>query len=142
MQINFKRLNKRAVLPTKAHFTDAGLDFYAPYDITLGVNGKCKVFTGLAVDIPGGWAGMIYPRSSLGTEHDLVLANTVGVVDAGYRGEIAVVMRNDGNAPYTIRKRERFAQMVITPVLLAMPVEVEELSESDRGEGGFGSSGK
>lgn len=141
-KINFKRLNDQATLPTQAHTTDAGVDFYAPHDIFLSVGGKQKVLTGLAVEIPVGWAGMVYPRSSMGAKHDVVLANTVGIIDAGYRGEIVVVLRNFGDKPYAIRKGDRFAQMLVTPVLMVEPVEVAELSESVRGVGGFGSSGK
>lgn len=142
MQIHFKRIHRRAQLPVRSNAGDAGLDFFVPHDISLGVNVKRKVFTGLAVDIPMGWAGLVFPRSSLGTEHDTVLANTVGIIDAGYRGEIAVVLKNNGNEPFTIKKGQRFAQMLIMPVMLATPVEVDELSASERGTGGFGSTGK
>jgi dUTP pyrophosphatase len=130
------------VLPTRAYADDAGLDLYALEDITLEPGARAAVPTGIAVEIPSGCAGLVLPRSGLAARHGIALVNAPGLIDAGYRGEVQVLLLNtDRERAYSITAGDRIAQLVIvrheTPVL----VEVDELAESDRGGGGFGSSG-
>ena len=141
MQLQIRRLNEHSIIPTRAHATDAGFDIYSPIGVNIGVGAKVTIPTGLSIALPENTVGLIYPRSSLGTKHDLILANTVGVIDSGYRGEIMVVIRNQGDSVYTIHTGDRIAQMIITPYLAPEIVEVTELADSDRGANGFGSTG-
>ena len=141
MQLQIRRLNENSIIPTRAHATDAGFDIYSPISVNIGVGAKVTIPTGLSIALPEGTVGLIYPRSSLGTKHDIVLANTVGVIDSGYRGEIMVVIRNQGDHVHTIHTGDRIAQMIITPYLVPQIIEVTELPDSDRGEHGFGSTG-
>lgn len=145
MQLKFKKLSDKAVLPSKAHATDAGLDLTCT-SINTMVN-ECgqlllQYHTDIAVEIPEGYVGLLFPRSSV-CKKSLSLTNSVGVIDAGYRGEIMAVFRNTTDViPAVYKEGERFAQLVIIPIQDVQPIEVEELSESDRGEGGYGSSDK
>lgn len=145
MQLKFKKLSDKAVLPSKAHATDAGLDLTCT-SINTMVN-ECgqlllQYHTDIAVEIPEGYVGLLFPRSSV-CKKSLSLTNSVGVIDAGYRGEIMAVFRNTTDViPAVYKEGERFAQLVIIPIPDVQPIEVEELSESDRGEGGYGSSDK
>lgn len=141
MQLQVKKLSPHAKLPTRAHATDAGFDLYSPIGVNIGVGAKVTIPTGLSIALPENTVGLIYPRSSLGTKHDLILANTVGVIDSGYRGEIMVVIRNQGDTVYTIHTGDRIAQMIVTPYYAPDVVEVDELADSDRGANGFGSTG-
>lgn len=145
MQLKFKKLSDKAVLPSKAHATDAGLDLTCT-SINTMVN-ECgqlllQYHTDIAVEIPEGYVGLLFPRSSV-CKKSLSLTNSVGVIDAGYRGEIMAVFRNTTDViPAVYKEGERFAQLVIIPIPDVQPIEVETLSESDRGEGGYGSSDK
>ena len=141
MQLQIRRLNEHSIIPTRAHATDAGFDIYSPIGVNIGVGAKVTIPTGLSIALPENTVGLIYPRSSLGTKHDLILANTVGVIDSGYRGEIMVVIRNQGDHVHTIHTGDRIAQMIITPYLVPQIIEVTELPASDRGTNGFGSTG-
>ena len=141
MQLQIRRLNEHSIIPTRAHATDAGFDIYSPIGVNIGVGAKVTIPTGLSIALPENTVGLIYPRSSLGTKHDLILANTVGVIDSGYRGEIMVVIRNQGDHVHTIHTGDRIAQMIVTPYLAPDVVEVDELPASDRGTNGFGSTG-
>ena len=141
MQLQIRRLNEHSIIPTRAHATDAGFDIYSPIGVNIGVGAKMTIPTGLSIALPENTVGLIYPRSSLGTKHDLILANTVGVIDSGYRGEIMVVIRNQGDHVHTIHTGDRIAQMIVTPYLAPDVVEVDELPASDRGTNGFGSTG-
>lgn len=137
MNVKIKRLNDKAILPTKAHATDAGYDLYATsshYD-----NGIICYGTGVAVEIPDGYVGLVFPRSSIANTH-LSLSNSVGVIDSGYRGEIMAKFRKGGSNAY--RVGDRIAQLIIIPYPEVVFEEAEELSDSDRGTGGYGSSGK
>lgn len=144
MQLNIKKLSDKAVLPVKAHASDAGLDLTAT-SITTTVN-ECgqlllTYHTDIAVEIPEGYVGLIFPRSSI-YKKSLIQSNCVGVIDSGYRGELMVVFRNTTDViPAVYKEGERFAQLVIVPNPQIEVVEAEELSESDRNEGGFGSTG-
>lgn len=137
LNIKIKKLHKDAVIPTKAHATDAGCDLYATschYD-----NGLIIYGTGIAVEIPEGYVGLVFPRSSIANTH-LTLSNSVGVIDSGYRGEVMAKFRKGGTRGYNVG--DRIAQLIILPYPEVVFEEAEELSESDRGTGGYGSSGK
>lgn len=137
-----RRLHPEAVLPARAHPGDAGLDLVAVEEHRLDPGERAAVATGLAVAIPHGWAGLVLPRSGLARRHGVTLTNSPGLIDAGYRGELTVLMINLGRERHTVRPGDRIAQLVLTPVSLAAAVEVEQLPPSDgRGEGGFGSTG-
>ena len=141
MILNIKKLAPEAQLPTRAHDTDAGFDLYSPIGVNISVGATVTIPTKLAISLPENTVGLIYPRSSLGTRHGIVLANTVGVIDSGYRGEIMLVVTNHGDSPYTIHSGDRVAQLIVTPYYAPKVIEVNELDATDRGAGGFGSSG-
>ena len=137
-----KRLDPTVELPTYAYAGDAGLDLRANEDVTLAPHERRLVSTGLAVAIPEGYAGFVQPRSGLALREGLSMANTPGLVDSHYRGELKVCAVNlDDERPITITRGERIAQLVIQRVPVVSLVEVDELDETDRGTGGFGSSG-
>ena len=142
--IRVKKLNEKAILPTYGSASAAGADLYACLEapITIGPGETAWIGTGIALEVPQGCAGLVYARSSLGTKRGLAPANKVGVVDSDYRGEIRVVLLNHGKVSQTVEHGERIAQFVITPVLTPVYEEVEELSNTQRGAGGFGSTGK
>ena len=136
------RLHPEAVVPTRAHPGDAGLDLVAVEEREMAPGARVAVPTGLAVAIPVGYAGLVLPRSGLARRHGVTLTNSPGLIDAGYRGELTVLMVNLGQEPFTVRAGDRIAQLVLTPVSLAAAVEVAALPASDgRGDGGFGSTG-
>ncbi len=143
MELRVAKLNEEAVLPSRAHEGDAGLDLYACEAAHLGPGERWSVGTGVAVEIPEGHAGLVLPRSGLARDHGIALVNSPGLIDAGYRGEVRVLLLNtDPAETFRVEPGERIAQLVIAPVALAEPVEVESLTESARGDGGFGSSGR
>lgn len=142
MKIKVKRLNELAMLPTKAHATDAGFDLYTTSK-TYDNDGNVVYGCGLAFEIPEGYMGLVFPRSS-NAKKSLLLSNSVGVIDSGYRGEVTAKFKrlfliSQGNE-YAIG--ERYAQLIVLPIPAVEFVEAEELSESERGVGGYGSSGK
>lgn len=142
-QVKIKKLDDRAVTPSYGSEYAAGFDLYAVLDedITIKSGETYLVKTGLAMEVPVGYAGMIFARSGLATKKGLAPANKVGVVDSDYRGEVMVALHNHSNENRTISHGERIAQMVIMPFYKAEFLEVEELSNTDRGSGGFGSTG-
>lgn len=144
MKINIKRLNENAIVPKYASEYAAGADLYACIDeeevILPGTTKLIK--TGIALEIPVGYAAFIYARSGLASKKGLAPANKVGVVDCDYRGEVMVALHNHSNKEQSVLPGERVAQMVIAPYVTADFEVVEELSETVRGEGGFGSSGR
>jgi dUTP pyrophosphatase len=144
VELRFQRLSDAARLPTRAHDGDAGLDLYSAEAATLApAGGRTDVGTAIAVEIPPGHAGLVLPRSGSARKHGITLSNAPGLIDAGYRGELRVLMLNtDPTEPFEIAPGDRIAQLVIVAVEGAEPVEVDELGESERGEGGFGSSGR
>ena len=143
MELPILKLNEAAVIPTRGHPGDAGLDLYSVEPAHLGPGERWSVGTGIAVEIPEGHAGMVLPRSGLAREHGIALVNSPGLIDSGYRGEIRVLLLNNDPAEiFRVAPGDRIAQLVITPIAAAEPVEVEVLAESSRGEGGFGSSGR
>ena len=141
--VNIKKLNPEAIIPTYGSSDAAGADLYALLDepVTIEPGKTFLVKTGIAMEIPEGYAGRIYARSGLATKRGLAPANKVGVVDSDYRGEIMVSLHNHSDIPQTIEKGERIAQLVITPYLRGVFNEVGELTDTVRGEGGFGSTG-
>ena len=142
MKLLVKRLDKDLELPRYAHEGDAGLDLLASEDVALLPGARAAVPTGLAVAIPDGYVGLVHARSGRALKEGLALANAPGVVDSGYRGEIKVICVNlDPSSPIDIKRGEKIAQLVIQAVETAEIEEVEELPESLRGEGGFGSTG-
>lgn len=142
--LKMKKLREGAVLPQRQTEGAAGYDLCACLDapVTLQPGEGYPFPTGLAAEIPQGYAGMVFCRSGLGVKHGISLPNCVGVIDSDYRGELVVPLRNFGDGTYTIQPGERIAQLVIMPVLLPEIVEVEELSQTQRGQGGFGSTGR
>ena len=142
--IRVKKLNPNAKLPTYGSSEAAGADLYACLEeaVTIQPGEVFWVPTGIALEVPKGCAGLVYARSSMGAKRGLAPANKVGVVDSDYRGEIRVVLLNHSKQPQTLQPGERVAQFVITPVLTPAYEEVTELSDTDRGAGGFGSTGK
>lgn len=136
---------KTLELPQQASLESAGLDLRAalPEDgpLILEPGDRARIPTGLAAEIPVGWEGQIRPRSGLADRHGLALVNSPGTVDSDYRGEIQVLVINLGQEPVTLRRGQRIAQMVVAPVARVKMVEVEELSGTERGQGGFGSTG-
>ena len=144
MDVKIKRLDPRAKLPTYGSADAAGADLYALIDETLTIppHDTELIPTGLSVEIPQGHVGLIFARSSLGTKRGLAPANKVGVIDADYRGQIMVSLHNHTDEPQTLEAFERIAQLVLVPLVRAAFHEADELSETDRGEGGFGSTGR
>lgn len=143
MTVKVKKLNPNAVLPTLGSAFAAGADLYAltETEISFAPHETKLIGTGLAMEIPEGYAGLIYARSGLASKRGLAPANKVGVVDSDYRGEIMVALHNHSDSVQTIAPKERIAQLVITPFLKAEYLETESLSDTVRGEGGFGSTG-
>ena len=142
MTLRITRLDDRAVVPTRAYADDAGLDLYALTEARLGPGERAAVPTGIAVEIPAGHAGLVLPRSGLAHRHGIALVNAPGLIDAGYRGEIKVLLLNTDRAEaFLISPGDRIAQLVIVRVEAPDVVEVAELAVSERGGGGFGSSG-
>ena len=136
------KLRDDAVLPARANDGDAGVDLSACESLTIGPGERAVVGTGLAVEIPPGHAGLVVPRSGLALRHGLSTVNAPGVIDAGYRGEVRVILLNtDTEHPFTVEPGMRIAQLLVVPVALVDVVEVVEVTASARGEGGFGSSG-
>lgn len=142
--IRVKKLDPNAILPTYGSSEAAGADLYACLQAPVVINpGETAwIPTGIALEVPKGCAGLVYARSSLGTKRGLAPANKVGVVDSDYRGEIRVVLFNHGKEPQTVKNGERVAQFLITPILTPQYIESDSLSDTDRGTGGFGSTGK
>ncbi|MBQ6756351.1 MAG: dUTP diphosphatase [Oscillospiraceae bacterium] len=143
IQIKVKKLDPRASLPSRSSLTAAGADLRVVLDKPVTINPGETYFchTGIAAEIPDGYAGFVFARSGLGTKQGLAPANKVGVVDSDYRGEFMVALHNHSSEPRIIEHGDRVAQLVIMPVAMASYVECEELSDTDRGAGGFGSTG-
>lgn len=138
-----RRLHPDATLPRRAHPGDAGLDLFAVADATIPPGTGAAIATGCAVAIPHGWAGLVVPRSGLARDSGVTVANAPGLIDAGYRGELIVLLVNHGSLALTIRPGDRVAQLVLVPIATGDVNEVHELPESDgRGDGGFGSTGR
>ena len=142
-EINIVMLeNCEDLMPAKAHFDDAAFDLRSRVDMVLPVRRSVLVPAGFSLELPVGFEAQIRPRSGLALKHDLMLTNSPGTIDAGYRGEVGVIMYNGGTEEFTIKRGDRIAQMVIAKLPEVKLVVAESLSETGRGSGGFGSTGK
>jgi dUTP pyrophosphatase len=141
VELRVRRLDPTVPLPSYAHPGDAGLDLTAAADVELAPGARAAVPTGLAVAIPAGWVGLVHPRSGLARRQGVTVANAPGTIDAGYRGEVQVLLVNLGPQPVSLRRGDRVAQLLLQRVGVARVVETEVLDETARGEGGFGSTG-
>jgi len=142
--VRIKKTDERAVVPSYGSPSAAGADLYALADETLTIAPHQTVFvhTGISMEIPEGFVGLVYARSGIACKRDLAPANKVGVIDSDYRGEIMVALHNHGETSQTVENGERIAQIVIAPYLTADFVQTDDLSDTDRGSGAFGSTGK
>ena len=141
MTVRFKRLCPDAVLPAYAHPGDAGMDIRSVDDLEIASGARALVHTGLVMVLPPGWEAQVRPRSGLALKHGVTVLNTPGTIDAGYRGEVGVILANLGDAPFAVKKGDRIAQVVIAPVTTAAIEETDVVDDTDRGGGGFGSTG-
>jgi dUTP pyrophosphatase len=140
--LRVRRLGSRSQLPRRAYADDAGLDLHAAEDRVIPPGERASVPTGIAVEIPAGQAGLVLPRSGLAARHGIALVNAPGLIDPGYRGEIRVLLLNtDRDETFRVSAGDRIAQLVLVRIETPPVVEVDELGESERGTGGFGSSG-
>jgi dUTP pyrophosphatase len=142
MRLPVRRVRPDATLPSRAYDGDAGLDLPAAEAVVLAPGERAVVGTGLAVAVPDGHAGFVQPRSGLAAKHGITIVNAPGLVDSGYRGEVTVVLLNTGDQPFEVEPGMRIAQFVVLPVASVEPIEVAELPETERGERGYGSSGR
>jgi len=141
MTLKFKRIHPDAVLPAYAHPSDAGMDVRSVDELVLQPGKRALVHTGLVMLLPPMHEAQVRPRSGLAVRHGVTVLNTPGTIDSGYRGELCVILVNFGDEPFHVGKGDRIAQLVITPVVQFETVEVESVDETDRGTGGFGSTG-
>ena len=141
MTLSFKRIHQDAVLPAYAHPSDAGMDIRSVEALIIAPGKRALVHTGLIANLPLGYEIQVRPRSGLALKQGVTVLNTPGTIDAGYRGEIGVILINLGDAPFEVKVGDRIAQLVVAPVLQPTVVEATEIDETDRGAGGFGSTG-
>lgn len=141
MKVLFKKLRVEAVLPSYAHPGDAGMDVCSAEELEIPCGGRALVHTAFAMMLPPGYEAQVRPRSGLALKHGVTVLNTPGTIDEGYRGEVGVILANFGDAPFAVKKGDRIAQIVIAPVTRAEIVETDTVDETDRGVGGFGSTG-
>lgn len=141
MEVRVVKLHKDAVLPHYAHPGDSGMDLYSIEDVIIPPGDTRLVRTGLKIAVPDQYEAQVRPKSGLALQHAVTLTNTPGTIDSGYRGEICVILINHGREAYHVQKHVKIAQLVICPVVRAKIVEVEQLDETSRGGGGFGSTG-
>jgi dUTP diphosphatase len=143
VELRVRLLSEAARLPGHAHAGDAGLDLHASEPATLEPGERASVGTGIALEIPPGHAGLVLPRSGLAANHGIALVNSPGLIDAGYRGEVRILLLNtDQDRRFQIGPGDRIAQLVVTPIATAEPIEATQLAETGRGDGGFGSTGR
>ena len=142
MKLSFKRIHPDAVLPAYAHPGDAGLDVRSVEDLVIPAGGHALVHTGLVAAIPDGYELQVRSRSGLALKSGVMVLNSPGTVDAGYRGEIGVILANFGDGEFRVAKGDRVAQLVAAPVTVAEISETDSVGDTDRGAGGFGSTGR
>ncbi len=141
MTVRFKRIHPDAVLPAYAHPSDAGMDLRSVADLTILPGRRALVPTGLVMILPPLTEGQVRPRSGLALKRGVTVLNTPGTIDSGYRGEVGVILANFGDEPFAVKKGDKIAQLVIAPVTQPVVEETDEVDETDRGAGGFGSTG-
>lgn len=143
VKVNLKKLNKNAIVPTRGSVSSAGYDLYACLESSVEIKPgeTVKIPTGLAIEVPEGYVGLIFARSGLSINKNIAPANKVGVCDSDYRGEYIVALKNGGDSTYVVKNGDRVAQLVVVPFLDVEFKEVENLTETKRGENGFGSTG-
>lgn len=141
MTLGFKRIHPDATLPAYAHASDAGMDVRSVEDLTIPAGRRALVHTGLVMELPLGYEAQVRPRSGLALKHGVTVLNTPGTIDSGYRGEVGVILANFGDADFQVRKGDKIAQAVIAPVTRPELAETDTIDETDRGAGGFGSTG-
>ena len=141
MQLKVKRLNPAAILPSYARPGDAGLDLFAVKALSIAPGASALVPTGIAIELPPGTEGQVRPRSGLALKHAITVLNTPGTVDEGYRGEVGVILINHGQTMFAVEAGMKIAQLVVTPRIQVEVAEVAALQDSERGAGGFGSTG-
>jgi dUTP diphosphatase len=141
LNLKVKKLNPAATLPSYAREGDAGLDLFAVKAMIIEPGKSALVPTGIAIELPSGTEAQVRPRSGLALKHAITVLNTPGTVDEGYRGEVGVILINHGTAAFTVEAGMKIAQMVVSPRIQVAVVEVPELSDTQRGAGGFGSTG-
>lgn len=142
LNLKVKKINKEAIIPKYAKKGDTGLDIYSVNEVTLYPGERALIKTGIAIELPPNTEAQIRPKSGLALKHGLTVLNTPGSVDNGYRGEVGVIIINHGQNPYTIEKGDKIAQLVIKPTLTVEIMEVDDLSDTERGDTGYGSSGR
>lgn len=142
MPLKVKRLTPLAILPSYAREGDAGLDLFAVTSAAIAPGASALVGTGIAIELPPGTEAQVRPRSGLALKHAITVLNTPGTIDEGYRGEVGVILINHGRTPYTIEAGMKIAQLVVSPRLQVDVTEVSALQDSERGDGGFGSTGR
>ena len=141
MKVLFRKIDPAARLPSYAHPGDAGMDLFSVEDVSLPPGGRALVHTGLVMQLPPDAEAQVRPRSGLALKHGVTVLNTPGTIDAGYRGEIGVILINHGDVDFLVEKGMKIAQMVVSPVVRAAIEETSVTDETDRGTGGFGSTG-
>ena len=142
VKVNFIKLDKNAYVPTYGTPSSAGADLYAVEECEIGAGKTVMVHTGIAMEIPEGFGGFVFARSGMACKRGLAPANKVGVIDSDYRGELMIALHNHGTEPQTVSDGERVAQLILLPVLTPVYLEADALDETERGTGGFGSTGK
>jgi dUTP pyrophosphatase len=141
MKVFFKKLRPEAVLPSYAHPGDAGMDVCSVDQLEIPVGGRQLVKTGLVIILPTGYEAQVRSRSGLALKYGVSVLNSPGTIDEGYRGEVGVILANFGDQPFVVKPGDRIAQIVVSPVQQAEIVETQEIDSTDRGAGGFGSTG-
>ena len=141
MDLKVKKLTENATIPHYAHPGDAGLDLFSTEENTIEPGSTCLVKTGVSLELPAGTEGQVRPRSGLALKHSVTVLNSPGTIDEGYRGEVGVILINHGKTAFAIEPGMKIAQLLVKPVLTVNIIEAEELSDTHRGEGGFGSTG-
>lgn len=140
-ELKIKKLNEEAIIPKIAHKGDAGMDLYSISEVEIPVGETRLIKTGIAIQLPHMTEAQVRPRSGLALKHSITVLNTPGTIDEGYRGEIGVILINHGKETFVVEKHMKIAQMIVKPIYEVNVVEVDELTDSERGEGGFGSTG-
>ena len=141
MTLRFKKIHPDATLPSYAHASDAGMDVRSVEDVTVPAKGRVLVHTGLVMLLPPMYEAQVRPRSGLALKHGITVLNTPGTIDSGYRGEVGVILANFGDSDFQVKKGDKVAQIVVAPVVHAEIGVASEIDETDRGAGGFGSTG-